>query len=270
MSLPFFSHSDVTGSQLPVAMAHRGFSREGLENSMAAFRAAVELGYEYLETDVHTTADGVVLVFHDNTLDRVTDGGGRIADLTAADVARAQIGGREPVPTFDDLVTGLPGARLNVDVKDWNSVRSLAAAIERHQAHHRVLVTSFSDRRRRAVLKLLSRPVASSAGVGPVALFVLLGRVLPGPVFRSVMRRILQDVQALQVPARRGGIEVVTPGFIRRAHALGLVVHVWTINEPAEMRRLLELGVDGIVSDRADLLRDVLLERGEWPGPQGD
>jgi glycerophosphoryl diester phosphodiesterase len=251
-----------------MAMAHRGFSREGLENSMAAFRAAVELGYQYLETDVHTTADGVVLVFHDETLDRVTDRSGRIASLTAADVARAQIGGREPVPTFDALVTGLPGVRLNVDVKDWNSVQSLAAAIERHQAHHRVLVTSFSDRRRRAVLNLLSRPVASSAGVVPVALFTVLGRVLPGPVFRWAMRRVLHEVHALQVPVRRGGIEVVTPGFVRRAHSLGLVVHVWTINEPAEMRRLLELGVDGIVTDRADLLRDVLLERGEWPaGP---
>jgi glycerophosphoryl diester phosphodiesterase len=249
-------------------MAHRGFSREGLENSMAAFRAAVELGYQYLETDVHTTADGVVLVFHDDSLDRVTDGAGRIAELTAADVARAQIGGREPVPTFDDLVTGLPGVRLNVDVKDWNSVRSLAAGIERHQAHHRVLVTSFSDRRRRAVLKLLSRPVASSAGVVPVALFVVLGRVLPGPVFRWTMRRVLHNVQALQVPPHRGKIQVVTPGFLRRAHSLGLVVHVWTINEPAEMRRLLDLGVDGIVTDRADLLRDVLIERGGWPaGP---
>jgi glycerophosphoryl diester phosphodiesterase len=92
---------------------------------------------------------------------------------------------------------------------------------------------------------------------------------LPGPVFRSAMRRILHDVQALQVPARRSGVQVVTPGFIRRAHALGLVVHVWTINEPAEMRRLLDLGVDGIVTDRADLLRDVLLERGEWRDGQG-
>ncbi|MCQ6272354.1 glycerophosphodiester phosphodiesterase [Pseudarthrobacter sp. R1] len=270
MSLPFFSSPDNTGAQTPVAMAHRGFSREGLENSMAAFRAAVELGYRYLETDVHTTADGVVLVFHDDTLDRVTDGSGQIAALTAAEVVGARISGREPIPTFDDLVTGLPGARLNVDVKDWNSVRSLAAAIERHQAHSRVLVTSFSDRRRRAVLKLLSRPVASSAGVVPVALFTVLGRVLPGPVFRWTMRHVLHGVQALQVPVRRGMIEVVTPGFIRRAHALGLVVHVWTVNEPAEMRRLLRLGVDGIVTDRADLLRDVLQERGEWPGQPED
>jgi glycerophosphoryl diester phosphodiesterase len=270
VTLPFFASPDASGRRLPVAMAHRGFSREGLENSMAAFRAAVELGYQYLETDVHTTADGVVFVFHDATLERVTDGTGRVADLAAADVGRAQIGGREPVPTFDDLITGLPGVRLNVDVKDWNSVASLAAAIERHQAHHRVLVTSFSDRRRRAVLKRLSRPVASSAGVVPVALFVVLGRLLPWPVFRWTMRRILWNVHALQVPARRSGIEVVTPGFIRRAHGLGLMVHVWTINDPAEMRRLLELGVDGLVTDRADLLRDVLLERGEWRDRQPD
>lgn len=235
---------------------------------MAAFRAAVELGYRYLETDVHTTADGVVLVFHDETLDRVTDGRGRVAGLTAAEVAGARIGGREPVPTFDDLVSGLPGVRLNVDVKDWNSVRSLAAAIERHGAHDRVLVTSFSDRRRRAVLRLLSRPVASSAGVVSVALFTVLGRLLPGPVFTRVLGRVLHDVHALQVPVRYGALEVVTPGFVRRAHALGLVVHVWTVNDPAEMRRLLQLGVDGIVTDRADLLRDVLIERGEWPGPQ--
>jgi len=271
VTLPFFEHPDDAGRQLPIAMAHRGFSGEGLENSMAAFRAGVELGFRYLETDVHTTSDGVLLLFHDETLDRVTDGKGRVAELPAAEVAKARIKGREPIPTFDELVTQLPDARLNLDVKDWGSVRSTAAAIERHQVHHRVLVTSFSDRRRRAVLKLLSQPVASSAGVASNALFTLLGPVLPRPVFQRLMRRTLRDVHALQVPVRYGRIPVVTAGFIRRAHELGLVVHVWTINEEAEMRRLLHLGVDGIVTDRADLLRDVLRARGQWrhaPGPE--
>ncbi|MEW1810858.1 glycerophosphodiester phosphodiesterase [Pseudarthrobacter phenanthrenivorans] len=270
MTLPFFDHQDPSGRQLPIAMAHRGFSTEGLENSMAAFRSGVSLGFRYLETDVHTTADGVLLLFHDETLDRVTDGKGRVADLPAADVAKARINGREPIPTFDELVTTLPDARLNLDVKDWGSVRSTAAAIERHQVHHRVLVTSFSDRRRRAVLKLLSRPVASSAGVGSTALFTLLGPVLPRPVFRFLMRPVLRDIHALQVPVRYGRLRVVTSGFLRRAHALGLVVHVWTINDSDEMHRLLELGVDGIVTDRADLLRGVLLARGQWPHrPEG-
>lgn len=269
MTLPFFEHPDDAGRQLPIAMAHRGFSGEGLENSMAAFRAGVELGFRYLETDVHTTSDGVLLLFHDETLDRVTDGNGRVAELPAAEVAKARINGREPIPTFDELVTRLPDARLNLDVKDWGSVRSTAAAIERHQVHHRVLVTSFSDRRRRAVLKLLSQPVASSAGVASTALFTLLGPVLPRPAFRRLMHRTLRDVHALQVPVRYGRIPVVTAGFIRRAHDLGLVVHVWTINEEAEMRRLLQLGVDGIVTDRADVLRDVLRARGQWPASPG-
>ncbi len=233
---------------------------------MAAFRAAVELGYRYLETDVHTTSDGVLLLFHDDSLDRVTDGRGRISELTAAEVAAARIGGREPVPLFDELVAEFPEVRLNLDVKDWSSVRSLADGIERHHAHHRVLVASFSDRRRRAVLQLLSLPVASSAGVMTNALFVLLGPLMPAAWLRRVLRRALRDVQALQVPVRYGAFRVVTAGYVRRAHALGLLVHVWTINDPAEMRRLLELGVDGIVTDRADLLKQVLLERGEWPG----
>lgn len=257
---------DSSRARHPLAIAHRGFSREGLENSMAAFRAAIELGCRYLETDVHTTSDGVLLLFHDETLDRVTDGHGRISELTAADVAAARIGGSEPVPLFDELLTAFPDVRVNLDVKDWGSVRTLAAGIERHRAHGRVLVASFSDRRRRAVLRLLSQPVASSAGVVTNGLFVLLGPVLPVPVLRFVLRGPLRDVQALQVPVRQGAIRVVTPGFIRRAHALGLVVHVWTINDAGEMRRLLDLGVDGIVTDRADLLKQVLLERREWPG----
>lgn len=227
---------------------------------MAAFEAAVELGTVHLETDVHTTSDGVLLVFHDSSLDRVTDSAGKVADLRAADVAAARIGGVEPIPTFDELVARLPDARLNLDVKDWNSVGPMAKAIEKHGIHHRVLVTSFSDRRRRAVLKLLSRRVASSAGSTLTALFALLGPVLPVPL----ARRLLTGVDGFQVPVRYGRFRVVTPGFIRRAHRLGLQVHVWTINHPAEMERLLDLGVDGIVSDRLDLLKEVLIRRGQW------
>jgi glycerophosphoryl diester phosphodiesterase len=245
-------------------MAHRGFSPDGLENSMAAFRAAVELGYRYLETDVHTTSDGVLLVFHDPSLDRVTDGEGRISRLPAATVAKARIGGLEPIPLFEELVSAFPGVRLNLDVKDWSSVPSLAAAIEQYGVHDQVLVASFSDRRRRAVLGRLSRPVAGSAGIVSNALFTVLGPVLPA----RVLRRALRGVHALQVPVTYGAIRVVTPGFVRRAHRHGLQVQVSTNNDPAEMHRLLDLGVDGIVTDRADLLKQVLQDRGQWA--QGD
>jgi glycerophosphoryl diester phosphodiesterase len=165
-------------------------------------------------------------------------------------------------------VAAFPDARFNLDVKDWNSVRSLAAAIERHALHDRVLIASFSDRRRRAVLRLLSRRTASSAGTAANAAFVALSPLLAvpgvGALARAVVGRVLRDVDALQVPVRYRAVQVVTPGFVRRAHEMGLYVHVWTINEPAEMHRLLDLGVDGIVSDRADLLREVLVSRGAW------
>ncbi|MFP3580966.1 glycerophosphodiester phosphodiesterase [Arthrobacter sp. fls2-241-R2A-200] len=258
MTLPYFLRKD--GSVGPLALAHRGFSQDGLENSMSAFRAAKDLGTVHLETDVHATADGILVVFHDPSLDRVTDSAGRIAELTAADVAKARIGGVEHVPTFDELVTRLPDARLNLDVKAWNAVGPMAAAIEKHGIHERVLVTSFSDRRRRAVLRRLSRRVASSAGSTSTALFVLLGSVLPPPL----MTKLLAGVDAFQVPVRYGRFRVVTPGFIRRAHRAGLQVHVWTVNDPAEMERLLDLGVDGIVSDRLDLLKEVLVRRHAW------
>ena len=265
MTLPFFSAQD---DGKPVAMAHRGFSLDGLENSMAAFRAAVDLGCRYLETDVHTTADGVVLLFHDEALDRVTDGTGRIAELTAREVGTALIRGQERVPTFDQFVAAFPDTRFNLDVKDWNSVRSLAQAIEKHAVHDRVLIASFSDRRRRAVQRLLSRRTAASAGTAANAAFVAVSPLLSVPGLRFFVRgflgRVLRDVDALQVPIQYRGLPVVTPGFVRRAHSLGLYVHVWTINDPAVMHLLLDMGVDGLVSDRADLLRDVLESRGAW------
>ena len=247
-------------SATPVAIAHRGFSTEGLENSLPAFRAAVRLGYGYVETDVHTTADGVALVFHDPTLDRVTDVHGSIAALTAAQVAAARINGREPIPTLAELVTALPGVRINLDVKDDASVATVAAAIEKYRLHERVCVASFSDRRRRAVLRRLSRRTASSAGRGCTAAFVLLGPWLP----QRLMRWLLRDVDCLQVPLTYRSIRVVTPHAIARAHALGLKVHVWTINAPAMMHRLFDMGVDGVMTDRADVLAAVMRERGYW------
>ncbi len=256
--LPFFTPPGT------VAMAHRGFSQEGLENSLAAFRAAVDLGYRYLETDVHTTSDGVVLLFHDPTLDRVTTMSGKIAKLSSAEVAKARIGGREPVPTLALLAAEFPGVKLNLDVKDWNSVKPLALAIEELALHDRVLVTSFSDLRRRAVQRLISRPVAASAGVATTAVFVLLAPLLPARLRRPLMSGLLRNVHAFQVPVRRWFVPVVTPGMVRRAHEAGKQVHVWTVNDPVEMHRLLDLGVDGLVTDRADLLRDVLLARGLW------
>lgn len=244
----------------PLAIAHRGFSRVGLENSVAAFKAALELGYQYVETDINTTADGVAMVFHDATLDRTTDMQGVIAELPYSHVRQARIGGQEPIATLEEFVVALPEARFNVDIKDAGSVAPLIATIEKHGLHDRICVASFSDKRRRTVLAGLSRPVASSPGKRLLVAYFLVSRWLPASIVRILMR----DVDVLQLPTHYKGLELVTGATVRRAHSLGLKIHVWTIDDPAEMNRLFDLGVDGIMTDRADLLADVMRQRGSW------
>ncbi|NCT91098.1 glycerophosphodiester phosphodiesterase [Cellulomonas sp. APG4] len=245
----------------PVALAHRGFSAEHPENSMAAFEAAVRLGFTYVETDVHGTADGVAVAFHDTTLDRVTDARGAVAELPWSRVRTARIAGTEPVPRLDELLDAWPDLRVNIDVKAASAVRPTIEVVERTRAHDRVCIASFSDARRRAVVGALSRPVATSAGNRVTATFLALARtgVTPG------VRRALRDVACLQVPESAGRVRVVSERTVEAAHRAGVQVHVWTVNEAADMRRLLDLGVDGLVSDRADVLREVLRERGQWP-----
>lgn len=246
----------------PIPFAHRGFSPEGLENSMAAFAAAVALGYRYVETDVHATRDGVLVAFHDATLDRVTDGAGEVGALPWSTVRQARIGGVEPVPLLEDLLGTWPDLRVNVDVKADAAVGPLAEVIERTRAHDRVCVASFADARRRAVLRHLSRPVTTSAGNAVAAAF----RAAAAVRSRAAALRALHDVDCLQVPERHRRVPVVTAATVAHAHRAGVPVHVWTVNLPADMHRLLDLGVDGLVSDRADLLRDVLTARGLWVG----
>lgn len=244
----------------PIPLAHRGFSRTGLENSMAAFGAAVDLGYRYLETDVHATADGVLLAFHDDRLDRVTDRTGTISALPWDEVSRARIGGTEPVPLLEDVLGAWPEARLNIDVKAASAVRPLLDVLDRTRAHDRVCVASFSDRRRRAVLAGSGRPVTTSAGSTVVAAFL----AAVGAGSGRAVRRALQGLDCLQLPERLGPVPVVTRRSLAAAHAAGVPVHVWTVDDPDDMQRLLDLGVDGLVTDRADTLREVLLARGLW------
>ncbi|MFL4472897.1 glycerophosphodiester phosphodiesterase [Paeniglutamicibacter sp. MACA_103] len=254
--------SALAGS--PLAFAHRGFAPDGAENTLKAFAAAHELGFAYLETDVRATQDGVLVVFHDEDLFRLTGDRRKVADCTAAELSALRVKG-EPIPAFDQLLRAFPRAHFNVDVKDARSAALLADAIARHGAHERVLVASFSGRRRRTVQRLLAGGrapgprIAASPGVPGVGLAVLLGALAPLP--RALFRR----VDVLQVPERRGPIRVVTQRFLDHAHAAGLQVHVWVVNDEPAMHRLLEMGVDGIMSDRADVLARVMKERGTWP-----
>jgi glycerophosphoryl diester phosphodiesterase len=247
-----------------LAFAHRGGAYhpeiEGLENSLVAFKHAVDLGYSYLETDVHATRDGELFAFHDTALDRVTEHRGAVADLTSADVSRALIGGREQIPTMESLLEEFPEVRFNIDLKSDAAVVPLAELVRSTAAQDRICVGSFSRRRITEFRRLVGRRVATSAAPVEAAAFRLL------PAARLVDLAVRRGAAALQLPHHRKGLVVVTRGLIRRAHALGLHVHVWTIDEPDQMHELLDLGVDGLMTDRTDLLREVLLDRGQWMG----
>ncbi|GAA2069220.1 glycerophosphodiester phosphodiesterase [Aeromicrobium halocynthiae] len=245
----------------PLAMAHRGGALlpglEGLENTMAAFRAAVELGYTYLETDVHASRDGVVYAFHDSDLSRLGGTPDGISDLPSERVDAVRLVDREPIPRLTTVLTELPSARLNIDVKSDHALEPTLEVLREADALDRVCLASFSGARLRRI-RALEPSVATSAGPREVATVVL------GPT-RGIRESVVRaGVTCLQVPARRGPVPVVTRRFVAHAHDLGLQVHVWTVDDPAEMRSLLRIGVDGIVTDRPDLLRQVLIESGNW------
>jgi len=238
----------------PLAFAHRGGAAHCPENTWRAFEHAVSLGYSYLETDAHATADGVLVAFHDRTLDRVTDRAGRIADLPYSEVSAARIAGTDPIPLVEDLLGTWPEARFNIDVKDGPAVRPLAEVLRRTGAWDRVCITSFSGHRLAAVRRALPRPVCMA--VSPLGVAALrLGA--PRPPLAARMRR--SWFRCAQIPVR-----MATESVLRRAHAAGLQVHVWTVNDRRAMTDLLDLGADGIMTDEIAVLRDVLEARGQW------
>ncbi|WP_030745900.1 glycerophosphodiester phosphodiesterase [Streptomyces griseus] len=241
---------------LPLPFAHRGGTADGLENTAAAFRRAAAAGYRYFETDVHTTADGVLVAFHDATLDRVTDGSGRIRDLPWAAVREARVAGEEPLPLFEDLLQEFPDARWNVDLKAESALAPLVDLISRTGAWDRVLVSSFTEARIARAQRLAGPRLATSYGVTGVAALRLRSLGVPAPLRSGAV--------AAQVPETQGGIRVVDRRFVRAAHARGLQVHVWTVNDPERMDSLLDLGVDGIMTDHLETLREVLTARGAW------
>lgn len=250
-----------------IPFAHRGGARhpelEGLENTMAAFRHAVALGYRHLETDVHVTRDGVLLAFHDALLDRVTDLSGAIADLTYAEVQAARVGGREPVPTLEELVEAFPQVRFNIDIKSRAAAAPLARFVTERRLQDRVIVGSFSRSALREFRRLTDGTVPTSAHPLEIAAYLL------APSGRIAARLVGRRPIALQVPVRhRRFITVVTPGFVRKAHAAGAEVHVWVVDDADEIRRLHAMGVDGIFTDRTDVLREVLTDLGVWPQEQ--
>jgi glycerophosphoryl diester phosphodiesterase len=237
----------------PLAFAHRGGAAAGDENTADAFGRAVAMGYRYVETDVQVSADGVAVVFHDPDLTRMTGRAVRVQSLRWADLASVRIRGAAAIPRLDEMLDAWPQVRFNIDVKSGPSVAPTAEVILRSGARDRVLLASFSDARIAAVRRMLGPGVATSLATREVARLRL-----------GLYRRPAPGVVAAQVPVRYGRIRVVDHRFVRMAHRLGLQVHVWTIDDPAQMHGLLDLGVDGIMTDHLEVLREVYLSRGVW------
>jgi glycerophosphoryl diester phosphodiesterase len=251
------SHPWFEGAGKPRVLAHRGLvtrdaAAQGIvENSLAAVAAAREVGVQYVESDCHLTADGVAVLFHDDDLSRVTGDPRPVADVRTAELERL-MADRGGLLTLVEALGRFPTLRFNLDVK----AAGAAAAVGRAVAAHgdRVLLTSFSDRRRRAALSAARttgrgiRP-ATSAGTGTIV------RLLGALAARSdrLVAQALASVDALQIPEQQGRLRLLTPRLIDAAHRHGVEVHVWTVNHEDDMRRLVNAGVDGIVTDRADL-----------------
>jgi glycerophosphoryl diester phosphodiesterase len=242
----------------PLAMAHRGGAIEHLENTMPAFQACVDLGYRYLETDVRVTADGVLVVCHDAVLERVTDRTGRIDQLSWSEVAEARIGGREPILRLEELLGAWPDVRFNLDIKAAGVMAPLVRAVRRLKVADRICLASFSDARIAAARRLFGPSVCTALGPRGVAALRLSSY---SPRAAGLVRI---PAGCAQVPLQLGGRALVDERFIAAAHDRNLQVHVWTVDTEEDTGAMLDLGVDGVMTDRPAMLREVLEKRGQW------
>ncbi len=246
---PVFAHPR------PIAVAHRGGAGEAPENTMAAFANAVRLGFRFIETDVQATRDGVLLAFHDDQLARLTGRPGRISEVTWAELRSVRVLGREPIPRLEEMLEAWPGMCFVLELKSDLAVEPLAAAIRRAGALERVCVGAFADRRVARLRRLLGPRLCTALGRGGVARLRLASLGLPAGSFQA---------GAALVPRRYRGLTVVDRRLIAAARRHRLPVQVWTVNEEAEMAQLIDLGVDGIITDRPSLLKAVLQRRSLW------
>jgi glycerophosphoryl diester phosphodiesterase len=246
----------------PIAFAHRGGAGEAFENTWTAFSRARDLGYRYMETDANSTSDGVVLAIHDPFLHRVSDQQGLIREKPWRELSALRLQSGEPIPRLDELLAAWPEVRWNVDAKHDSVVAPLIETLRRSAAVDRVCITSFSDRRLGRIRQQLGPDVCLA--LGPAAVTSLrLASLLPGSASGRAAGR-LRSFGAAQVPIRQWGTPVVDRRYVETAHRIGLQVHVWTIDDAATMDRLLDLGVDGIMTDRPTVLKDVLQRRQAW------
>ncbi|MGO4691709.1 glycerophosphodiester phosphodiesterase family protein [Glaciibacter sp. 2TAF33] len=255
--MPSDAESAFLATSRPRVLAHRGLAVDAPENTLLAFLSALSHGATHLETDVHLSLDGVPVLSHDPDLTRLGGRTVRIDQLTMAELRRIDLGGGQAFASLAEALDAFPDARFNIDVKSDAAPEATAAALIKARAIPRVLVTSFSERRRRRTVDLLPHVATSPSAA-------VLRSVIPAAALHadSAVRRGLAGFAAVQVPERVRSVRIVTPRFVDAVHAAGVEVHVWTVNEPDAMTRLLDLGVDGLVTDRCDVAAALIAGRG--------
>ena len=236
-------------------IAHRGGSLEQLENSLSAFKNAWDLGYRYMETDMQASSDGVVYIFHDDRLERVSNGTGLFCEHSSAEIDKLRLNNGERIPRLSEALDALPEALFNIDIKRADGTKPLANFLNTHPQAHRVVAASFVGARLKELKSLVKKPVPVTAVQNDIIRIMLIGLGLP-------LRR--PDVVAVQVPISHYGIPIVTKWFVRQCHKLNIKIHVWTIDDEIQMRWLIDLGVDGVMTDKPSLLKEVCLDKGCW------
>ncbi|MDG1152269.1 MAG: glycerophosphodiester phosphodiesterase family protein [Hyphomicrobiales bacterium] len=238
-----------------LAFAHRGGNEFAPENSFRAFKSAVDIGYKYLETDVHLTKDGFLIAFHDDTLDRVTDKSGLIRDLTLSEIKKAKIAGTDEIPLLSELLNSFTDCFFNIDCKVDETVQPLINLINNKDFINRVCIGSFSQKRINFIRKSLGKEVKTSMGPAEVILSKFLSYTSLGYNFKS---------SYTSIPIRRYGINLLDERNINYLKSNNQKVIAWTINDEDQMKMLINIGIDGIMTDNLTLLKKVLIEESLW------
>lgn len=241
----------------PMAIAHRGGAALAAENTLVAFGTATSLGLRYLETDVRLTSDRELVCFHDATLERVTDGHGRVQHHTLRQLQALRVDGHESIPTLADALDAFPRSNFTVDLKDEAAIEPLARLLGHRPFAERVCVAGAWDGWL-AHLRRLAPDVHTALGWRSLTTLVCCSRT------RARTPRRVATAPFAHVPLRLGSVPIFVERLVTHAHDIGIRVVVWTVDEPRTMHQLLDHGVDGIITDRPDLLREVLIARGTW------
>ena len=256
MSMSSHSFLEYINSTNIVPIAHRGASLLANENSIESFRRALDLGYRVLETDVHGSKDGTAYIFHDDTLERLTGESLRISDLKDTDIDSLKVNTSSIIPRLSSIIEEFPEGLFNLDAKTWEATTPIVNTIRKMQFSTKVCIGSFNNARINVIINELGPETCHSMGTSNVIKFFVGAHLGIKQNFTS---------QCIQLPIKQFGISLITRKILKYADQLSIRIHFWTINDPTIMKKLIELNVDGIMTDDCILLKDVMQKHNEWP-----